>query len=171
LLGEVEAGDLKAVEEEAGAAGIDVVGGDALENFADRGLDRGAVFGQRQMEAGAAVATLFWIGDRFSGGVVVVAKLFLTQARTLAAAAVGEDVAALVLFFLLHLFPSPRGTFVCKVFGRQEIGLDFGRQLVSWLASQRNRSLFFLVVKNEGPALAGPFLFSIYFKFYRIGWN
>jgi hypothetical protein len=42
---EVEAGDLKAVEEEAGAAGIDVVGGDALEDFADRGLDGGAVFG------------------------------------------------------------------------------------------------------------------------------
>jgi hypothetical protein len=28
--GEVEAGDLEAVEEEAGAAGVDVVGGDAL---------------------------------------------------------------------------------------------------------------------------------------------
>jgi hypothetical protein len=41
---EVEAGDLKAVEEEAGAAGVDVVGGDALEDFADRGLDGGAVF-------------------------------------------------------------------------------------------------------------------------------
>jgi hypothetical protein len=42
--GEVEAGDLEAVEEEAGAAGVDVVGGDALENFADGLLDGGAVF-------------------------------------------------------------------------------------------------------------------------------
>jgi hypothetical protein len=33
--GEVEAGDLEAVEEEAGAAGVDVVGRDAAENFAD----------------------------------------------------------------------------------------------------------------------------------------
>jgi hypothetical protein len=33
--GEVEAGDLKAVEEQAGAAGVDVVGGDAAENFAN----------------------------------------------------------------------------------------------------------------------------------------
>ncbi len=33
--GQVEAGDLEAVEEEAGAAGVDVVGGDALENLAD----------------------------------------------------------------------------------------------------------------------------------------
>jgi hypothetical protein len=43
--GEVEAGDLEAVEEEAGASGIDVVGGDALEDFADGGLDGGAIFG------------------------------------------------------------------------------------------------------------------------------
>jgi hypothetical protein len=33
--GEVEAGDLEAVEEEAGAAAVDVVRGDALEDFAD----------------------------------------------------------------------------------------------------------------------------------------
>jgi hypothetical protein len=33
--GEVKAGDLEAVEEQAGAAGVDVVGGDAAENFAD----------------------------------------------------------------------------------------------------------------------------------------
>jgi hypothetical protein len=43
--GEVEAGDLEAVEEEAGAAGIDVVGGDALQDLADGGLDGGAIFG------------------------------------------------------------------------------------------------------------------------------
>jgi hypothetical protein len=43
--GEVEAGDLEAVEEEAGAAGVDVVGGDALEDLADGGLDGGPVFG------------------------------------------------------------------------------------------------------------------------------
>ena len=35
MFGEVEAGDLEAVEQESGAAGIDVVGGDALEDFAD----------------------------------------------------------------------------------------------------------------------------------------
>ena len=33
--GEIEAGDLEAVEEQAGAAGVDVVGGDAAKNFAD----------------------------------------------------------------------------------------------------------------------------------------
>jgi hypothetical protein len=38
--GKVEACDLEAVEEETGAAGVDVVGGDALEDLADRVLDR-----------------------------------------------------------------------------------------------------------------------------------
>jgi hypothetical protein len=42
---QVEAGDLEAVEEEAGAPGIDVVGGNALQDFADGGLDGGAIFG------------------------------------------------------------------------------------------------------------------------------
>jgi hypothetical protein len=42
--GEVEAGDLEAVEEQAGAARVDVVGGDALEDFSDGGLDGGAIF-------------------------------------------------------------------------------------------------------------------------------
>jgi hypothetical protein len=44
---------------------------------------------------------LFWIGDRAAGGVVVVAELFLAKAWAGAAVAVGEDVAALVLFVLL----------------------------------------------------------------------
>jgi len=42
---QVEAGDLEAVEEEAGAAWVDIVGGDALQDLADGGLDGGAVFG------------------------------------------------------------------------------------------------------------------------------
>lgn len=95
--GEVEAGDLEAVEQQAGAARIDVVGGDALEDFADGGLDGGTVFGQRQVEGGAAAAALFWVGDGFSRGVVVVAELLAAQTGAGAAVAVGEDVAALVL--------------------------------------------------------------------------
>ena len=44
LFGEVEAGDLEAVEEETGAAGVDVVGGDALEDLADGVLNGRTVF-------------------------------------------------------------------------------------------------------------------------------
>jgi hypothetical protein len=112
--GQVEAGDLEAIEEEAGAARVDVVGGDALEDFSDGGLDCGPVFWQRQVEGRAAAAALFWVGDGLSRGVVVVAELFLAEAGAGAAASVGEDVAALVLFRcfggVLHS-PSPRGTF------------------------------------------------------------
>ena len=100
--GEVEAGDLEAVEEEAGAAGVDVVGGDAAENFADGLLDGGTVFRQRKVEGGAAASTLVRIGDGFSGGVVVVAEVFSAEAGAAAAVAVGEDVAALVLFVLVR---------------------------------------------------------------------
>jgi hypothetical protein len=77
------------------------------------------------MEGGAAGATRSWVFYWFSGGVVVVTELFGAKAWALAAMAVGEDVAALVFGFWLHcVSPSPRGTFVCKVFGKQEIGLD-----------------------------------------------
>jgi hypothetical protein len=50
VAGQIEAGDLEAVEQETCPARVDVVGGDALEDLADRGLDGGAVFGQRQVE-------------------------------------------------------------------------------------------------------------------------
>jgi hypothetical protein len=96
--GQVEAGDLEAVEEEAGAAGVDVIGGYAAEDFSDGMLDGGTVLRQRKVESGSATSALLRIGDRFSGGVVVVAEVFSAQARAAAAVAVGEDVAALVLF-------------------------------------------------------------------------
>ena len=53
---EVDGGDLEAVEQEAGAAGVDLVGGDAAEDLADGELDGGAVFGEGEVEGGAAGA-------------------------------------------------------------------------------------------------------------------
>jgi hypothetical protein len=138
--GEVEAGDLEAVEEQAGAAGVDVVRGDAAENFSDGLLDGGTVFRERKVEGGAAASALLRAGDGFSGGVVVVAEVFSAQAGAAAAVAVGEDVAALVLFggwcVVLHgLCPSPVN--VCKVFQRKDLRPDFPVQV--WF-------------KCEGPA-------------------
>ena len=81
------------------------------------------------MEAGAAAATLFRVGDGFSRRVVVVAELFLAKARACAAMAVGEDVAALVLFgcfgCVLHLIP-PHGVFFVQSLRkrRDESGLQ-----------------------------------------------
>jgi hypothetical protein len=99
--GEVEAGDLEAVEEEAGPAWVDVVGGDALEDLADGKLNAGAIvgIGEGEAEAGAAsitgVGAGAGVGGRFAGGVVVEAEIFSAQAGAAAAVAVGEDVAAL----------------------------------------------------------------------------
>jgi hypothetical protein len=103
LLGEVEAGDLEAVEQEAGAAGVDFVGGDAVEDFADGELDGAAVFRVGEAEGAAAGAAggagaEFHCGNRAAGGVVVVAEFFAgadaAEAGALATASVGEDVAA-----------------------------------------------------------------------------
>jgi hypothetical protein len=102
--GEVETGDLEAVEEQAGAAGVDVVGRDALEDFADGVLDGAAVFGLGDGEVGRTALSGL-AGDDFSGscwaarGVVVVAEGLVAQARTAAAAAVDVDVAALEAAF------------------------------------------------------------------------
>jgi hypothetical protein len=96
--GEVECGDLEAVEEKSGAAGVEGVVGDALQDFADGGLDGGAVFWDGQGEVGGPTASALWVRDWFAGGVVVVAEFLLAEGGALAAASVGEDVAALVAF-------------------------------------------------------------------------
>ena len=55
---EVRGGDLEAVEEEAGALEVEVVGGDAAEDFVDGELDGGAVLGGGQAEAGLVPAAV-----------------------------------------------------------------------------------------------------------------
>ena len=50
VAGQVGAGDLEGVEEEAGAAGVEGVGGDGLQDLADGLLDGGAVFGHGEVE-------------------------------------------------------------------------------------------------------------------------
>lgn len=80
LPGQVEAGDLKAVEEKTGAAGVNIVGGDALEDLADGELDGAAIFGQGKTEGRAAAAALARVGDGLSGGVVVVTELLGAEA-------------------------------------------------------------------------------------------
>jgi hypothetical protein len=95
--GQVGTGDLEAVEQEAGAARVDVVGGDAAEDLCDGGLDVGAVVGvgERELEGVAAGAAGTRVLDGAAGGVVVVAEIFVAQAWACTAASVGEDVAAL----------------------------------------------------------------------------
>jgi len=68
---------------------------------------------------------------------MVVAELFSVEADAAAAAAVSEDVAALVAFrcvgvAVLHGVPSPTGLFVCKVFKRNDLSPDFGSGLLAF---------------------------------------
>jgi hypothetical protein len=93
--GEVHGGDLETVEEQAGTAGVDFVGGDALEDFSEGVLDGGAVLGRGECERTAGAAG-FGVGDGPAGGVVVVTEGFEAQAGGAAAVPVCEDVAALL---------------------------------------------------------------------------
>ncbi|ADW70565.1 hypothetical protein AciX9_3561 [Granulicella tundricola MP5ACTX9] len=134
---EVGGGDLEAVEEEAGAAVVELVGGDAAQDLADGELDGGSVFGEWQIEGGVAVlvcVTGCQVGawDGFAGGVVVVAEVLVAEGWTAAAASVGVDVAALVacgcfdcLSLCGHGWGSPPPVKVCKVFRRLMLWVDF----------------------------------------------
>jgi hypothetical protein len=116
---QVEAGDLEAVEEQAGAAGIEGVGGEALEDEADGGLDGAAILGEGELEGGLGGV---FAGERAglgsANGVVVVAEVLVgagggglegEQGGAAAAAAVGEDVSALEQGRCRHRYPPSRG--------------------------------------------------------------
>lgn len=92
--GQVEAGDLEAVEEQAGAFGVHAAVSDALEDFCDGGEDAAAVFELGELELVEAAATAIF--RRLASRVVVVAELFVAQRRAATAGATEEDVAALI---------------------------------------------------------------------------
>jgi hypothetical protein len=92
--GQVLAGDLEGVEDEAGALPVDGVAREAAEDLSDGDLDGRAVFGEGDVEGGAVGAGgLTECG--FPRGVMVIAELFGTECLGTAAVAVREDVAAL----------------------------------------------------------------------------
>ncbi len=100
--GQVAAGDLQAVEEEAGALGVEVVGGEAAQDFGDGKLDGGAVFELADGESGLFGAAGFLrsspLGEVFHRAsilVVKIAEIFLFECGRTAAMAGGEDVSAL----------------------------------------------------------------------------
>jgi hypothetical protein len=96
--GEGSGGDLEAEEEEAGAFGVEVIGGDAGEDLGDGELDGGAVFqyGEGEgFEVGVRVAGDADLGDEAAAGVVVEAEVLAAQGGRAAAVAGGVDVAAL----------------------------------------------------------------------------
>jgi hypothetical protein len=103
--GEGDGGDLESVEQESGAAGIDLVGGDAAEDLGDGELDGAAVLDEGELEGGAAVAAFeagfpFGVPNWDTRGVVEVTKFFVAEADAAAALSGGVDVAALELGWL-----------------------------------------------------------------------
>ena len=105
LLGEGDGGDLEAVEQEAGAAGVELVEGDAGEDLGDGALDAGAVFDEREVEGAAASFSLAGVADGAAGGVVEVAERLVAEGDGAAAPSVGVDVAALGKRWVRVAFP------------------------------------------------------------------
>jgi hypothetical protein len=106
----VGAGYLEAIEEETGAAGVERVGGESLENDADGELDGGAVLEEREVESGDAGLAGSGVGDGTTGGVVVIAEFLLAKRSGSAAASVDEDVAAAAAWLfgvVVHGYPLP----------------------------------------------------------------
>ncbi len=130
---QVAAGDLQAVEEQAGAARVERVGGEAGEDFGDGELDGGAVFQIAHEEGflpGAAFAEVF---HRPAILVVKIAKFFLFECGRAATAAGSEDVAALEAGFCGgHAWGTP-WPFSGKILMELELRVDLeGDESQAW---------------------------------------
>jgi len=115
--GEVGAGDLQAVEEDRGALGVEVSGGDAAEDVVEGDLDGGAVVDGLHAED-ADAAGEGGVGQALA--VVVVAEVLGAEGGRAAAASVGVDVAAEIaalwveILSGVHSVGIPLGTLVLK---------------------------------------------------------
>jgi hypothetical protein len=92
--GEVGGGDLETVEEETGAAEVDVIGGYVLEDATECVLNLVGALEVGKGEAVLARTALAEAGDGGTGGVVVVAEFFSAQRRASTGSAFGSAVAA-----------------------------------------------------------------------------
>jgi hypothetical protein len=91
--GEVVGGDLQREEDEAGAAMVDLVGGEAEDDFVEGGLELVAITWGGEGEGAATVAG-GEVADGFALVVMVVAEGLAVEGRGAAAVAVGEGVGA-----------------------------------------------------------------------------
>jgi len=97
FFGQGDDGGLQAVEQQAGAARVQIVGGDAFEHQRDGVQDAAAVaelVGAGELEGAEAGLALGGVLDGAARGVVLVAELLPAQAGRGAAVSVGKDVAA-----------------------------------------------------------------------------
>jgi hypothetical protein len=177
-------GDLEAVEEHAGAFGVEVVGGDAAENLREGELDGGAVLDDVEEEwlfvfIGIAVS----VGARGGavGAVVVVAEEFAAESGGAAAAAGGVEMAAgealgcglrvglglgglVGLVAAVHWLPPPRGVLWSESLGNAWVKSKKSR------AEARSRFPSGMTKKEARLKCAGPASVSIY-CFNCTGWS
>jgi hypothetical protein len=100
--GDVAAGYLKAVEQKAGAAGIDLVGGDAAQDFTQRELEVSAVCGVGKDEFIAFLSAQTRVLNRRPVGGMVVAEVLAAQRPGAATPPIGVDMAAEVAGVILR---------------------------------------------------------------------
>ncbi len=91
--GEVVGGDLEGEEDEAGAAMVDLVGGEAEDDFVEGGLELVAVAWGGEGEGAATVAG-GEVADGFALVVMVVAEGLAVEGGGAAAVAVGKGMGA-----------------------------------------------------------------------------
>jgi len=94
MLVEVGGGELEGVEEEAGAARVDVVVSEAGHDVSDGLLDLRAGFGRGDREGGLAGSALTESGDGAAGLVVVVAEALAAHGGAAAATSIDIVTAA-----------------------------------------------------------------------------
>ncbi len=143
--------------EEGGAAGIELVGGDAAEDFADGVLNGVAVLGRGDLEVVGRVEgepAVFGPGRGTAGGVVEVAELLGTEAGAATTTTVGEDVAATELLGTLVHWGTPLRVLRCEVMILHGLRVYFGTPGTKWLI-------------GKGPAECRAF--SMYFQNSRLG--
>jgi len=92
--GDVAAGYLKAVEQKAGAAGIDLIRGDEAQDFTERELEGGTVCGVGEGELTAFLLSQARVLYGRAVGGVVVAEVLAAQRPGAATPPVGVDMAA-----------------------------------------------------------------------------
>ena len=78
VCGEGLAGDLEAIEEQVGAVDVELVGGEAGDDFAEGMLEGSLAGGRDELEASAGAAG-GGVGDGLAVGVVVVAVGFTAE--------------------------------------------------------------------------------------------
>jgi len=90
----VPAGVVQGVEDQAGLAGADLVGGETADHFVDSVLEVRLAGGEWEVEGLTATAARGWVLDRLAVGVVVVAEGFALEGGLGALVASFEDVGA-----------------------------------------------------------------------------